>query len=64
MPYKTWLKVGKYKYTGTENRPTLVILDIDRDQVIWRWDDETKLRYMSVNRAEMDLRKDYSYIAP
>lgn len=60
---KTWLKQGKYVYVGKKwaSAPTIVIVDIDRDQVTWRWEDETLLRYMSVNMAESNLKKDYSH---
>jgi hypothetical protein len=62
MAYKTWLKLGTYVYVrGDQTRPSLVIMDIDKDQVTWRWEDETKVRYMSVNMAEMSLKNGYSH---
>lgn len=62
MAYKTWLKQGRYVYVGGVNvRPTLVIVDINKDQVTWRWEDETQLRYMTVNMAEMGLKSGYSH---
>jgi hypothetical protein len=62
MAYKTWLKLGTYTYVrGDQTRPSLVVMDIDKDQVTWRWEDETKVRYMSVNMAEMSLKNGYSH---
>jgi hypothetical protein len=60
---KTWLKQGRYAYVGTKwaNALTVVILDIVKDQVTWRWEDEEQERYMSVNMAESNLKNDYAF---
>jgi hypothetical protein len=55
MAYKTWLKQGRYVYVGTEweSAPTIVITDITKDQITWR--------FMSVNNAEMNLKDHYAH---